>query len=62
MFVKNPDAFSFIAHGLNNDESFVEHDPKPDFYEDFEDPDRLVFHNGAQLVIGEDCFLSFFTE
>ena len=52
---------SLIADGLNSDESFVEHYPKPDFYENFEDPHRLVFHNGGELAIGEVCFLSFFT-
>ena len=61
--LKEHTALFLIAHGLNNYESFVENFPKPDFYENFEDPHRLVFHNEAQLVVGEVCFFKvFFTE
>ena len=34
---------------------------KPEFYEDFEDENRMIFHNGAKLAEGTVCrHLQFF--
>ena len=30
---------------------------RPEFYEDFEDVNGMVFHNGAELADGKVCFL-----